>query len=271
MANLLKLPDVPHTIYQTSPLVLALCQVRFASVLSVADPTFVAPFQRALLDRYPMTKPQEQVDIEVNIVEGEPQVIRGSPFRTWRFTDTEDNWAAILTHDFLALETRRYEHFEDFIGQLRFLLEALIEHIKPAIGTRLGLRYINEIRSDNCDWSTIIKRNLLGPLAIEGISQSVEQAVQELLLRFPKDQGVNIRHGHLPQGTTVQPHLGDQVSTRPFYLLDYDVFQEFTPPNILRMNADDICALVAEYHETIYQLFRWSVTDQFTATLGERL
>lgn len=271
MANLLKLSDVPHTIYQTSPLVLALCQIRFASVLSVADPTFVVPFQRAILDHYPITKPQEQVDMEVNIVEGEPQVKRGSPFRTWRFTDTEDNWAVILAHDFLAIETRRYDHFEDFIGQLRLVSEALIDHIKPTVGIRLGLRYINEIRSDNRDWSSTINKDLLGPLAIEGFAQSVEQGVQELVLRFPKGQGVNVRHGHLSQGTTVQPRPGDQISTEPFYLLDYDIFQEFIPPNVLRMHSDHICALVAEYHENIYRLFRWSVTDQFTATLGERL
>ena len=150
----------------------------------------------------------------------------------WQFSDQDDNWKIVLSQDFLTLETRNYEHFEDFLDRLSEALEALVEHVQPTVGTRLGLRYINEIRLDdldNMDWLDVVRPELLGPVSLPELVKNTTQVIsmQQLLLHYPQDLGINIQHGLVPSGTTVRLRPQEQAPNNAFYLLDFDVFQDF--------------------------------------------
>ena len=269
--DLLQLPDVSRVVLAHPPLVLALCQIRFSSVLGVADPATVAPFQRAIQSKYPVSVPVQELELLVGINPNESEFRREqrrSP--QWQFTDRDDNWKIVLSPDFLSLETRKYEQFDDFLARLRDVLDALLKYIQPTIGTRIGLRYINEIRSDEMSWSDVIRSELLGPIAIAEFLENTTQvaSTQQLLLRYPEEQGINIQSGFIPGGTSVQPRQGEEVQKKEFFLLDIDVYREFSPHGALFMDVDTICRYVEKYHRTIYRLFRWSVTDQYLSTLG---
>ncbi len=273
--ELLGLPDVPRIVLKHAPLVLALCQVRFTSMLSVNDPASLAAFQRAIQSRYPIAAQVQEVELVVGIGPNEREIRREQrQTPQWQFTDQNDNWKVVLSQDFLALETRKYEHFDDFLDRLRDALDALVQHIQPTIVTRLGLRYINEIRAnshDNMMWPEVIRQDLLGPIAIQGLVENTIQvvAMQQLLLRYPNDTGINIHHGLVPTGTTIRLRPKEEQPTQPFYLLDFDVFREFPLPSALKMDAKVICQHVKVYHKMIYRLFRWSVSEQYISTLQE--
>lgn len=261
------LPDMPRVIFERSPLMLAVCQVRFSPILSVTDSAYVAPFQRAIQKDYPILQSKETVEVEVSLESDTPKMRRSSQ---WQFSDTEENWFIVLAQDFLTLEARRYEYFEDFLQRLRKALTALIECLQSSIGSRIGLRYINEIRDPKMPWASVINRELLGPLAVAEIGDYAALAVQELRLRFPDNESVTIRHGLMPGKSTVQSSRGEQLDTGPFYLLDFDVFRTFTTPDSLPMDSEDICQHIAQYHCAIDRLFRWSVTEEFSKSLGVR-
>src|SRR5258708_33751191 len=271
--DLLRLPDVPRIVLHHSPLVLALCQVRFSSMLSLTDPASLAAFQRAIQSKYPVGVPVQEIEVLIGIEPNEPEIRREqrrSP--QYQFTDQDDNWKIVLSQDFLTLETRNYEHFDDFLARLREALDALVQHIQPTVVTRLGLRYINEIRSNslnNMDWSDIIQRDLLGPVAVSELIENTSQIVsmQQLLLRYPDDLGINIQHGLIPTGTTVQLRAKEEPPKQAFYLLDYDVYREFPLPRGLLMNTEAICHYVEIYHKMIYRLFRSSVSEDYLTTL----
>lgn len=268
MTQFLGLPEIEHLVFKETPLVLTVCQVQFSTVLEISQPSFIAPFQRALQKHYPLLASTDQVAYEVGIGPGEPEIRQGEKLRQWRFSDIEDNWAVVLSHDFVALETRKYAHFEDFLTRLRSVIKALTKHVRPAVGTRIGLRYINEIRPGHQDWQSVINRELLGPLANPNLSQNITHSIQEIRFSLPNQQSLAIRHGSFPGGTTVHPKIGESVSLEPFYLLDLDAFHDFQLPNILPMEVDIICRYVVQYHHLTYQLFRWSVTEQYISTLG---
>ena len=271
--DLLRLPEVPRIVLHHSPLVLALCQVRFSSMLSVTDPASLAAFQRAIQSKYPVGVPVQEVELLIGVELNEPEIRREqrrSP--QYQFTDQDDNWKIVLSQDFLTLETRNYELFDDFLVRLREALDALVQHIQPTVVTRLGLRYINEIRSNslnNMDWSDIIQRDLLGPVAVSELIENTSQIVsmQQLSLRYPDDLGINIQHGLLPSGTTVQLRAKEEPPKQAFYLLDYDVYREFPLPRGLLMNTETICHHAEIYHNMIYRLFRWSVSEDYLTTL----
>jgi uncharacterized protein (TIGR04255 family) len=264
LLDYLDLPEAECVVLERPPLVLALCQVRFEPVLGVGQETFVGPFHRAIRESYPRLSRFRQFALQIEAGSAEePELVEKTPKPpAWRFSDREENWTVVLARDFLTLEVRRYGRFDEFLHRLREVLTALIEHIEPQVGTRLGLRYVNEIRLDEGGADDVIRRELLGPLAGRRWDGYAEQAVQQVLLRFPGHEGVNFTHGRLPLGSTVQ----GSEQEGPFYLLDMDVFREYRAPEALELDPGAICRRVETYHTAIHRLFRWAVTARYIET-----
>jgi uncharacterized protein (TIGR04255 family) len=263
--------DVPgRVVFTNSPLVLTVCQVRFSPILGVSNPTVVAPFQQAIIDQYPVASHAQDQNVQVH-VEGSPggnqasvQSSLGSI--TWRFTDFENTWTVVLTPEFLTLETRGYGDFSEFEDRLERLLGALDKTIHPTVGLRIGLRYVNEIRPAGGDWRTAIRPDLLGALALPPFGDTAVQSFQQLLFRQPDGVRVNLHHGLFPNGSVVDPRPGQMATDGPFYLIDIDVYQEFKPGE-LSMKPRAVRDYVRKYHEFVSTLFRWSVTEDYTASL----
>jgi uncharacterized protein (TIGR04255 family) len=265
-SNILSLPSVERIVLKRSPLVLTLCQIQFTPVLSVVETSYVAPFQRAIQGMFPIVNPV--LGMQVSLGGGDTGLLPTTTSQ-WEFTDRTSIWKVVLTQNFVSLETRSYTEFGDFVDRLKAVLLSLVEHIQPPVGTRIGLRYINEIRDSDFDWRRAVSPQMLGPLADSSFQLNAEQiaAVQQVNLRYAANRGVNINHGVIPSGTSIRLRPGEQVPSDGFYLLDFDVFQEFHLPDGLNMEADQIAERIEEYHDVIYRAFRWSVTDEYLANL----
>jgi len=72
----------------------------------------------------------------------------------------------------------------------------------------------------------------------------------------------------VPDGTTVTPREGQKPSIGPFYLLDFDVFRQYSRNQAQPMTADVICAEALEYNRAIYRLFQWSIADAYRDQMG---
>jgi uncharacterized protein (TIGR04255 family) len=268
LSELLDLPEVPEVIYQRPPLALVLCQVRFPAVLDVSDPRVIAPLQRALRRRYPLVR--EANIVQVQLIAGQAQPLPAPPAHQWQFSDAPDGWQVVVTRDFVTLETRTYESFADFLERLGELLTAVAEHLQPQFVSRIGLRYINEIRDAGMAWDAVLRPELLGALASLPIAEdATTQSVSVITLRNAADQGLNIQHGLFPAGHAVNPRPSDPPKSGPFFLLDFDAFRELGP-FALSFDPAPICAQVDQFHKQIYALFRWSLSDAYVRSLGVR-
>ncbi len=263
----LQLAEPERVVFERPPLVLAVFQVQFSNLPEVTDREYVEPFRRAIESNYPKLAPAQQVTVQLDLASGEPRQMQTVQ---WRFTDQDANWTVVLASDFLTLEVRRYRHFEEFTSRLRSLLIALAEYVRPKVGTRLGLRYINEIRVGTEGLGSIVRPEILGLLSVAEFGQHAAQSLQEVILRFPEDQSIQVRHGFFPDGSTVQPPPGKPALSGPFYLLDFDASRVFSAPTLLEVEPDTIGEYVERYHDEIEKIFRWSMTDQFTESLGVR-
>lgn len=270
LPELLGLPEVPFEGFEDSPLVLAMCQVRFSNVLGLADSALIGPFQREIQDRYPVSQEIAGLEMQVSLEHGEPEIREKGAVRSFRFADSTDNWAVVLAQDFVSVETRAYERFSDFLARLRQVLIALNRHVRPTIRTRIGLRYVNEIRPGHSNWASIVREELLGPLTVSELTVNTTAltAVQQLLLRYPNNLGINIRHGTFLDGTTVQPLPGQEPERGLFYLLDFDAFHEAQTAMSLPVDTDEICQYVESFNRAIYRLFRWALKDDYLSSLG---
>ncbi len=267
LVELLGLPDVDHVVYKSSPLTLALCQVKFARTLSVASASDVAPFQRAIQDDYPILA-GGMVEVNIEVVPSGVRLPQGQPADRWQFADLDDNWKVILAPDFLAIETRDYGDFGSFLERLKRALAALMEHINPPLINRIGLRYINEIRLSGLPWSSVIRPELLGVLAVPPFAENLRQSFQELVFRYDQAYGINIQHGLFPVGTVVRPKPGVEVSDQPFYLLDLDAYWESPTQGGELPDIESICRRVKEFNRANYRLFRWCVAEEYVSRFG---
>jgi len=269
MLDALRIPKVERIVFERTPLVLAICQVRFRPVLSISDPASVATLQRSLLERYPILDPFGELELKLAGLPAQTQIESGTPAHRWKFTDTDDTWTVVLALDFITIETRRYEAFEEFLQRVREVLLAFGESFPRTIGTRIGLRYINEIRTDDDQWEDVVRAGLLGPLREPELGGQIDQAIQQIVLKYDDEQGINFRHGVL-EGTVVQPRPSDEPPASKFYLLDYDAYREYPRPGSLLLDPNVVCRQLEIHHDAIERLFRWSLTPEYTVSLGER-
>ncbi len=263
----LRLAEPERVVFERPPLVLAAFEVRFSNLPDVSDRDYVEPFRRAIESDYPELTPANQVTVQLDLPSGQPRQLQTVQ---WRFSDKDANWTAVLAPDFLTLEARRYGHFREFTARLRSLLIALSEHVRPKVGTRLGLRYVNEIRVGTEGLGSIVRPEVLGLLSVAEFEEHAAQSVHEVTLRFPEDQSIQVRHGFFPDGSTVQPPPGKPPPSGPFYLLDFDAWRAFSAPAFLKVDPDVIGEYVERYHDEIEKIFRWSITEEFTESLGVR-
>jgi len=262
LSSYIGLPDEPHDHLEHGPLVLVVCQVRFSSVLRIGDESYVAGFQDAIRGRFPITSRQQSLDLQFGVG---AQTLQATPQQQvqWQFTDTADVWKVVLASDYVAVETRGYDSFEDFLARLGDVLKALKEEIGPEVITRVGLRYVNEIRGAGLDWQQAVEPYLLGPLEHQPLvgNASRMQQMARLQLTFPEGGGVAVGYGLVPDGTTVIPRANDTPPTGEFFLLDYDVYRLPTQP--VPFVLDEILSDVRDFNSLAYRLFAWTTTKQY--------
>ncbi len=246
-----------------APLIRVLAQVRFPTILSIKESSFVAPFQEAIRVNYPILK-HEQAH---GLILGLQGVEQTEPITIWRFANADLNWQVSLAPDFVALDTTSYISRKDFLERLENVLTALDLHIKPQLVERCGLRYIDRvIDQDAKDIPKLVRHEIAGILATD-LGNYVHQTISESLFNLPEGGGqILARWGLLPANTTLDPAAVEPIA-EPSWMLDLDV-------SISTRRAFSVEALISEtqwFAERIYTFFRWAVNDDFLRRFGGQL
>jgi uncharacterized protein (TIGR04255 family) len=250
-------PDEVHL--DRAPLVRVLAQIRFPEVLSVGQREFVAPFQEALKDAYPVLR-EEQVQGFLLSSNG---FAPSKPASVWRFSDLNDDWRVSLAPTFLALETKRYLSRHDFFGRLGVVASALERFIQPKMVDRIGVRYIDRIVGPTLsELPRLIRPELVGVVSSE-VASGIAHTISETLFNLESGRQMLTRWGSLPPGATVDPAALDPVDERS-WILDLDVFT--SGPG--SFSVEGVVGEARGHAERIYSFFRWAVTDEFLRRFG---
>lgn len=237
------------------PLVSVVAQLKFPPVVSIARQDFIAPFQEALRDRYPILRAEREVGFVVG-----PKGVAATPNAgevVWRLTSPSHPWRVSLGPAFVAVDTQNYTTRTDLLQHLRRALDALAALITPAVFDRLGVRYSNRLQSEDevRRLPELVRPELLSILpVVSSAGIDVVHSLSESLLSFG-DEKLLLRWGLFPAGTTIDPSL-QSVGTRS-WLLDLDMFVEKSA----EFDADRIVATADSFATRTYSFFRWAVTD----------
>ena len=278
----LEVPDRRHLTNQ--PVVLVLAVLKFYPVLKVDQREYIASFQDAIRASFPVfdrapTLPPIQVQVPGLTLEPTANI---PP--SWHFRDISREWTITLSQDTLGLETRAYDGFDDFRSRFGNLVDALIEHVVPTLGTRLGLRFLNELRTgvaddqipksrskstERSDWRRIVRPELLGVAGLPEFQGHVQKSLQQIGLLERDGAAINLNHGIVPEGSIIDPPSAASKDRlhQPFYVLDIDAYQEFGRGREFGVTTTGIIERLDGFHEAISRIFRWSISEDYLQTL----
>lgn len=262
----LPFPDTPRVIYRKNPLEQVVCQIRFPSILKI-DTQIPAEFQDMIRDEYPMFSETRELAPEFpmppEILSQLPQEIADSiPIpatnrMNYKFSTSDDKWVVNLTNNFLALTCFEYIQWESFRQHLELPLNILMEIYRPALFSRIGLRYVNVIRRsqlglEDIEWSNLIQPYIAGVLSVFD-KNSVRGSLSNEEILLSDDAGV-VRIIH---GLATAKRNNEMV-----YLIDNDFFFEGN------MEITHATERLGYFNNWGRRLFRWAITDRLHESMA---
>lgn len=128
-----------------SPLTYVLAQVRFNTVLSMAD--FIPAIQESVRKKYPRFSESVIQNIDLNSNSSG----RGAPgikqYQQWIFSDKENTSGFLLQPNSLVFHTTNYDVFEDYSQKALFVINQVGSIVDLSLVERIGLRYIDTVQA----------------------------------------------------------------------------------------------------------------------------
>ncbi len=241
-------PNAERIELKVPPLELVVCQLRFPTILDLVSGQPPTEFQRRVRTRYPVAGPQH---IEMVL----PEIQTGATARRvlstiWRFEDRESAWTVSIGADFLALETKQYRRFEEFISRFMDVVGKIREVYSVELRERLGLRYMDRIDRQRQpalppDWPAQVRPEII---PLRGIRGPHEPQMSNLETRFTfADRILAVRSLYVDNGFA--------GATADALVLDFDCYSEG------RASLEGIEELLLQFRQIAYNAFRWAVGD----------
>jgi uncharacterized protein (TIGR04255 family) len=253
-------PKSPRCVFQSAPLVQVICQLRFPPILAI-EATVPADFQGRIRSMFPLL----ERGTAITLPQVPPELLQlfgaATGARPYLFLTEDRSTTLNLATDAISLTTTNYPRWPEFRRLLQEPLRALADIYQPSFFTRIGLRYSNAImrrklHMEDTPWSALLRREILGELAIPQFEKNVDVANRTLQLKLPNGEGgVVLRHGlGIVTGAPQPPE--------PSYMIDLDFFRDE------KTELRDAEPLLDKFHELAGHAFRWVISDRLRAALG---
>jgi uncharacterized protein (TIGR04255 family) len=258
MEIMMPFPATDRVIYNKNPLDTVICQVRFPPILKI-DNEMPADFQEKIRQIYPNFSDGTEVTLDVKIenqqriqVEEFKKLINTKESKNYGFISEDNVWKINITRNFISLSTNKYEKWEDFRGKLEYALNTFIDVYKPAMFTRIGLRYIDVIVRSNLglgetNWSELIQPHLLGIMASNELNKSIKlyQNAFEVVL---EDKESTVR--------VITRTVQSVDSEETCYMIDSDFF------SINKIKNSQLLDKLNYFNVRAGRLFRWCIKEK---------
>lgn len=239
-STILTLPAVQEMVFERNFIKTAVCELRFPTLLEFETKPPVQ-LQKELRKDYPLYEPQESVSVGPGSIGHETRYL---------FKSRKREWTVSFRASAIALETRDYTSFEEFLTRLETLLAKSQPLLDCDFFTRVGLRYVNAIPVEDGELSGWLRDDLVAPL-IQGVYGSVERFLQEVR-GFTEVGRYTFKHG-IVQASQDKPDL---------YTLDFDFYEENIP-------YDSVRSLVSQFNQQNFRFFRWAIGPKALDRLGK--
>lgn len=249
-------PESPRVVYEQNPLLEVICQLRFPTILSVQTrvPDEFQEDIRSEYSLYELRNPQADMPPELKqLLERSSSEVHVA--KVHDFISADGEWKVSLSQDFIALSTRAYKDWREFVGRLKPVVEALTRRYKPAHITRTGLRYQDLLRPSvlgmsGRPWSDFLGEAIRGEFGDQNLGSAITERMVAFTASLGGQSSCQIKHGILDVE-------GDSSGTSErCYLIDSDFFSSD------RMEIDDVWDQLHEFNILAGRAFRWCISEE---------
>lgn len=261
--------------WPNAPLALVAVEARFP--LAATTGPLRVPTQRAIRDALWgedwVLENAAQQTVEMAIVQGKPSPPVVTAEEVTRITVRDRTKVVTVRPNSVTVEVTRYDGYEAFREILRSVFSAVEKLLEPEGISRLGLRYIDEIRVPHLEgpdpWDAWLDRSLLAPRAPGVSTETWGCAVQyatgsdrHLVLRYGPGDGTVIN----PAGPIKRPR---PVPPGPFFALDFDSF--WAPSDIPAFATEPLLTACDELRGPERALFDQLIPEHLVKVFKEEL
>jgi len=214
-------------------------------------------FQDLVRDEYPRLKELQGVGIELPKSGGPPVSVEKLPI-IWKLQDKSRENHLDISSKYFALITSKYVRFSEFYERLTRVWNGFVEIYKPSIITRIGLRYINEIKLEGnpFEWQNLLNENLYSSLNVfPDMQGSIARSMHQLHLK-DDDYKVTFQFG------VFNSEYPNTIAQKEF-ILDYDCVSDD------EHEPQDVLGKFSGFNEKIWSLFEKSIGDGIREILRE--
>lgn len=242
--------DGTRFVYEKSPLVEVICQLRYPPILSI-DTKTPADFQDTVRETFPR--------YQRSVEKGKD----GEEVRNHAFISEDGGCKLSLTRSFIALSTMRYSNWEDFALMLDEPLGQFIRLYRPAYFERVGLRYVNAVNRTRLElgdrrWNDLFQPQYLGVLDDDGVDESqVNQCSVDVQMRLDERAQLKLHAGPGRLSRTVKTPEGLRNIQDPevHFIFDQDLY---AGGNI---KLPGVMETLSSLHRHADRLFSEAITD----------
>lgn len=192
-----------------SPLVLVLCQVRFATIFAMEK--YFPMIQDALrLRGYPLAK---NTVIQEAIFT--PAGTKTIETQRWEVENKQKTRSIVLSGNFVVFQTTAYSRFDDFVREVDLAVSTVASQVKGLLIQRVGLRYVDLVRetTPGHTWKDYIQAGLHGIRSERFIEDSQNQLYQSVA--NTRGGTMIVRLFQNRKGQTLPPDLAGSHDLKP--------------------------------------------------------
>jgi len=228
----------------------------FAAPVTVFSRRLPEKLTKTVLKLFPISEPKAVFGKELLITQKETKE-KAFEGTIWLFHSKDKGKTMSIGRDNINIAYNSYHSFDILKNDFLTIIEELFGMHKDLQGSRLGLRYINEIdlsEKNLLDWTKYLDKRLLAifgfpnePKTICRAFNSLEMNYEDLLVRF--QYGMH------------NPDYPVPIRKKTF-ILDYDAYYQGP------QDLEDITQNIDNFHDKIQSLFEQSISDKLRELMG---
>ena len=232
----LKFPETSHIKLKNPPISEVIAQTRYTPMLEIGEGA--ADYQKLVRSSFPIFGTRS------SLLQGKEAEL--AP-RDLVFVDSFEKSQISLGISSLAVHTNQYEGWDKFKTYIELATKSFLEVYGNFNVIRIGLRYINEIKTPNT----------VEGLA-KGISRELIPEIESAVWDFPLHISKALLFEDGENRLRIRLSLDKEPETK--LLLDYDYFKEFKQQAF--HNSEEISSIYDSFHNNVYDAFHWSVKQE---------
>jgi len=243
--------------YKKNYLTAVILKIDFPTIQDF-NTTKLKELQKEIRSDFPILQERKAPVFNLNLDQSQKFEAKTGEILTWILSDRDSTRNVSIEENNLTLEFGEYSSFQDFFSKIKLVLDTLFKIFPDIISTRVGLRYVNQIKineEDPFDLSKYINENLIKSLDFFGTNPPLSRYICSTEIK-ELDFNMIFKFG-------ISNSLYPSKIIKKEFVLDYDCFTLDT------LEKEDILRSIEKFHKKIKEFFEKSIKNDLR-TIMER-